>query len=1158
MLTRRPVKMKPTLPANPPASRGATSQAPSGKQQGSTAQHRLVDDWSPLYELDNTSSHSPASTGSQDRAREPSISSLSNEGPSKPTIPGTTQSHVASREMQGTAYVQDAHTTASNREKELSPVPAERPPASPPNSSARDDHAKPGNTVSSSSEAKPTQYPPASTSDFAIPILKKPAASSPSSSESPRSDSTTKSALPSDDLRQSSKSLERVSRLKETSVDTARAPWTRSRTTSSSSKLPYKATAHQNAKGKKSASASFPKAPVRPPPTADSQSWEAGRSKLDALANKMEARPGETRSKISSLSSAGTREEVKSDSLDAPVAIGKPSRGLFKWRTLFSEPSEQPVYYQTLTESDKGSPVKEKPQSASGKVIPSGSGPVTGNSPTAVDQETEPKLGDATQKKVLLVSASHDTSVDVALAAPGGPYSGSNVRGLEHNESPSSPKEVKAAPPVASKIQFRPPSPHSDTRKELSRPKGGEEPGATTPGKTSMASHLVSSISNSFRDIMVMATTRRFFMVTIFCIATTMPAFQWLQYSIVSNIVEKYYDVGSTAVSWTAMVFYAAYVTMAIPCAWVLEKYGLRITVLCGACLTAIGACIKLFSVRPDRFTYVIIGQVFPALTTAFTAAVPARLASAWFKYEEISKASSVGMLGVQLGSALGFVVPPHVLHKADVQGSLRSLCIGVAIASSLAFLVVIVFFEDKPVHPPSFSEMLNRYNINKRTTFGEDMRTLMKDRNFILLLVSYGINTGCFYSISTTLNPVILNYFPGDESFAGILGLCIILSGFLGSWMGGYLVDKTEMFKGITLATYVLTTVTLLLHSLLLLERSHALTLIACTLLGFFLTGYMPLGVQLGAEITYPLNEALPACLLSMAAQGTSLVITHIFDIVRHQVGTVAANLVLVGMLVIGCFLTVMLHAELKRQEAYKREQRKLSEHHPHVHGGARDSIIEEPNAANEPKENMGLFGTTGLCSACNKTIPAFEMVMRARGNVYHLECFACQQCNHRFCVGDRFYLHENRILCEYDYEERMIFANMPYFGGAGGAGAGGMPGPGAGGPMGLNHHHGPPPPGMTSAAGGGLGGQPKRLPGQTPPVPVPPMAGAGGQGAPPGPAGAAPPGSLPNGTTGHHMTDGADHLSGGVHGVGHPSAHTSGPYGNQPPGTESMLEAK
>ncbi|KAK3849289.1 hypothetical protein Pcinc_043949, partial [Petrolisthes cinctipes] len=31
-------------------------------------------------------------------------------------------------------------------------------------------------------------------------------------------------------------------------------------------------------------------------------------------------------------------------------------------------------------------------------------------------------------------------------------------------------------------------------------------------------------------------------------------------------------------------------------------------------------------------------------------------------------------------------------------------------------------------------------------------------------------------------------------------------------------------------------------------------------------------------------------------------------------------------------------------------------------------------------------------------------------------------------FCVGDRFYLCDNKILCEYDYEERMVFANMSY----------------------------------------------------------------------------------------------------------------------------------
>merc|ERR1712212_265439 len=76
--------------------------------------------------------------------------------------------------------------------------------------------------------------------------------------------------------------------------------------------------------------------------------------------------------------------------------------------------------------------------------------------------------------------------------------------------------------------------------------------------------------------------------------------------------------------------------------------------------------------------------------------------------------------------------------------------------------------------------------------------------------------------------------------------------------------------------------------------------------------------------------------------------------------------------------------------------------------------------------RDYLRLFGSTGYCAACRKVIPAFEMVMRARANVYHLECFACQQCGHRFCVGDHFYLHDNQVLCGPDYEERMVFASL------------------------------------------------------------------------------------------------------------------------------------
>nr|XP_033808601.1 LIM domain only protein 3 isoform X2 [Geotrypetes seraphini]XP_033808602.1 LIM domain only protein 3 isoform X2 [Geotrypetes seraphini]XP_033808603.1 LIM domain only protein 3 isoform X2 [Geotrypetes seraphini]XP_033808604.1 LIM domain only protein 3 isoform X2 [Geotrypetes seraphini]XP_033808605.1 LIM domain only protein 3 isoform X2 [Geotrypetes seraphini] len=45
--------------------------------------------------------------------------------------------------------------------------------------------------------------------------------------------------------------------------------------------------------------------------------------------------------------------------------------------------------------------------------------------------------------------------------------------------------------------------------------------------------------------------------------------------------------------------------------------------------------------------------------------------------------------------------------------------------------------------------------------------------------------------------------------------------------------------------------------------------------------------------------------------------------------------------------------------------------------------------------RDYLRLFGVTGNCAACSKLIPAFEMVMRAKDNVYHLDCFACQLCN-------------------------------------------------------------------------------------------------------------------------------------------------------------------
>ncbi|CAF0968044.1 unnamed protein product, partial [Didymodactylos carnosus] len=72
--------------------------------------------------------------------------------------------------------------------------------------------------------------------------------------------------------------------------------------------------------------------------------------------------------------------------------------------------------------------------------------------------------------------------------------------------------------------------------------------------------------------------------------------------------------------------------------------------------------------------------------------------------------------------------------------------------------------------------------------------------------------------------------------------------------------------------------------------------------------------------------------------------------------------------------------------------------------------------------RDYLRLFGIPGYCAECKKLIPAFDMVrvMRVKDLVYHLNCFACNECHQRFCVGDRFFLINNQILCENDHHER------------------------------------------------------------------------------------------------------------------------------------------
>ncbi|KAL1420759.1 hypothetical protein MTO96_023801 [Rhipicephalus appendiculatus] len=572
----------------------------------------------------------------------------------------------------------------------------------------------------------------------------------------------------------------------------------------------------------------------------------------------------------------------------------------------------EPVYETKDATSPNVAPTEQKPSPIAGRQVSDLDVPDDGGSYLAT---TKP----GHRKSIDIKHTAKADTIDPSLEAYSPLYSSKTLLNFDKDQIEDPLKKKPAASHAPS-----PPDNQDNGGTAQSSSSGGATPRKESP-RPSPVSKVKETLSAILSDVTVDVTPRRYWILFTFCTLSMLNAFQWIQYSIIASVIKDHYGVSDTVISWTSLLYLIGYMTLAFPSAWILDNMGLRVTVLIGAVGTALGACIKMFAVKPDQFTLVLVGQAFPAFAQAFILGVPPRLSSAWFKYEELSTACSMGVLGNNLGIALGFVIPPNVVDVENVEASLLYLCGAVGLASCLCFVVILLAFDDKPKKPPSFSEMLNRRRTRKQS-FSASFSALLKDGNFWLLLLSYGLNTGAFYSISTLLNPVILAYFPGEETFAGWLGLALIVSGLVGSWLCGLTLDRTGKYKEVTLLTYILATVGLFVYTFILSARSHLLALLGCLFLGFFMTGYIPIGLQLAAEITYPTPEGISSNLMNVSAQAIGFVMILVSSMIQDAYGDVVSNVCLSALLVVGCIMTVQTKAELRRQQAYKLEAARRS----------------------------------------------------------------------------------------------------------------------------------------------------------------------------------------------------------------------------------------
>lgn len=234
------------------------------------------------------------------------------------------------------------------------------------------------------------------------------------------------------------------------------------------------------------------------------------------------------------------------------------------------------------------------------------------------------------------------------------------------------------------------------------------------------------------------------------------------------------------------------------PASYVIDTYGTRVGIALGSSLAIVGVTIRMLINK--GFAWVIVGQVIAGIGRPFILNCQAKISANWFTAESRGKVTQILTLVLNVSLVLGLLIPgifftgykptPNDLKGKQITFKLLMI---EAIIAVLCLIPNIIFQESLPPTPPS-----DAGNI-KREPFKIAIPKMLKNRNFILLLVCFGCYFGIFNALSIVLSFLVKPFFDGKVSLpmaVAAVGGSPVLSGIIGVMVLGPMQRKEKVYK--------------------------------------------------------------------------------------------------------------------------------------------------------------------------------------------------------------------------------------------------------------------------------------------------------------------------------------------------------------------------
>merc|ERR1711966_560699 len=176
----------------------------------------------------------------------------------------------------------------------------------------------------------------------------------------------------------------------------------------------------------------------------------------------------------------------------------------------------------------------------------------------------------------------------------------------------------------------------------------------------------------------------------------------------------------------------------------------------------------------------------------------PPMLSATWFAADERATATWAALNFNQIGIAVAFLVGGGMAKNEvgihEYFGLITLLCAGVTLGTLLQF-------QNKPLTPPSYSEMEKLASGEKEPSFLESVQKLFATPGFKVPLAAFICSISITNVVGTFIDDVMELGGVTDQLGVDLAGagfeLAILVGGII---IGGY-VDRTKQYKTVTLA---------------------------------------------------------------------------------------------------------------------------------------------------------------------------------------------------------------------------------------------------------------------------------------------------------------------------------------------------------------------